>query len=120
MQIRPIRSDADYKSMLAEVSTLIELNPDPDSQDGERLEVLALLVEAYEEKHFPLPLPSPVDAIKFRMEQGGMTVADMAPYLGDPECVQNVLSGARPLTLEMIQRLRKLGISGEVLLGSCT
>ena len=119
MQFRPIRCEADYKSMLAEVSTIIDLTPEIETQDGERLEVLALLVEAYEDKHFPIPVPSPLEAIKFRMDQGGMTVPDMAPYLGDPQCVQDVLSGSRPLTLEMIQRLRKLGISEEVLLGSC-
>ena len=68
MEVRPIRAKEDYKAMLAEVSTLIELDPDPDSQEGECLEVLGLLVEAYEAKHFPIAAPSPIEAIKFRME----------------------------------------------------
>ena len=67
MEIRPIRSEADYKAMLAEVSAFIELDPDADSLEGERLEVLGLLVEAYEAKHYPIAAQSPIEAIKFRM-----------------------------------------------------
>ena len=81
MEIRPIRSEADYKAMLAEVSMLIKLDPDADSLEGERLEVLGLLVEAYEAKHYPIAAPSPIEAIKFRMEQSGMSVGDMQPYI---------------------------------------
>ena len=117
MQIRPIRSEADYKAMLAEVSALIELDPEPDSPEGERLEVLGLLVEAYEEKHFPISAPSPIEAIKFRMEQGGMTVADMKLYIGAPNRVYEVLNGTRQLSLSMIRRLMTLGITAEVLVG---
>jgi len=117
MQIRPIRNEADYKAMLAEVSALIELDPDANSPEGERLEVLGLLVESYEEKHFPITTPSPIEAIKFRMEQGGMTVADMKPYIGPPNRVYEVLNGTRQLSLAMIRRLMTLGIPAEVLVG---
>lgn len=117
MQIRPIRSEADYKAMLAEVSALIDLDPDADSPEGERLEVLGLLVEAYEEKRFPIAAPTPIEAIKFRMEQGGMTVADMKPYIGPPNRVYEVLNGTRKLSLAMIRRLMTLGIPAEVLVG---
>lgn len=117
MQIRPIRNEADYKAMLAEVSALIELDPDANSPEGERLEVLGLLVESYEEKYFPITTPSPIEAIKFRMEQGGMTVADMKPYIGPPNRVYEVLNGTRQLSLAMIRRLMTLGIPAEVLVG---
>jgi HTH-type transcriptional regulator/antitoxin HigA len=117
MEVRPIRTKEDYKAMLAEVSTLIELDPDSDSPEGERLEVLGLLVEAYEAKHFPIAAPSPIEAIKFRMEQSGMTVADMKPYIGPPNRVYEVLNGTRQLSLAMIRRLMTLGIPAEVLVG---
>lgn len=117
MEVRPIRTKGDYKAMLAAVSSLIELDPDSDSPEGERLEVLGLLVEAYETKHFPIAAPSPVEAIKFRMEQNGMSVADMKPYIGPPNRVYEVLNGTRRLSLAMIRRLMTLGIPAEVLVG---
>lgn len=117
MQIRPIRCEADYMAMLAEVTALIELDPDTDSPQGERLEVLGMLVEAYEARHYSLALPSPIAAIKFHMEQCGMTVADMRPYIGPPNRVYEVLNGTRPLSLSMIRRLMTLGIPAEVLVG---
>lgn len=117
MQIRPIRSEADYIAMLAEVSALIELDPDTDSPQGERLEVLGMLVEAYEARHYSLARPSPIAAIKLHMEQSGMTVADMRPYIGPPNRVYEVLNGTRQLSLSMIRRLMTLGIPAEVLVG---
>lgn len=117
MEVRPIRTEEDYKAMLAAVSALIELDPDPDSPDGERLEVLGLLVEAYESKRFPIAAPSPIAAIKFRMEQDGLSVADMRPYIGPPNRVYEVLNGTRQLSLAMIRRLMTLGIPAEVLVG---
>lgn len=117
MQIRPIRNEDDYRAMLAEVSALIDLDPVPDSPEGERLELLGLLVQTYEDKHYPLDLPSPIEALKFTMEQRGMTVADMQPYIGQRNRVYEVLAGKRPLTLAMIRRLMTLGIPAEVLIG---
>lgn len=72
MNIRPIHTDADYRAVLREVSAYFENEPEPDSPEGDRFEVLRTLLEAYEAKHFPIDLPNPVEAIKFRMEQAGL------------------------------------------------
>ena len=117
MQVRPIRTQEDYKAMLADVSALIDLDPEPNSPEGERLEVLGLLVEAYEAKHYPIAPPSPVEAIKFYMDQKSLTVADLEPYIGPRNRVYEVLKGTRPLTLHMIRRLMTLGIPAESLVG---
>lgn len=118
MNVRPIRSDDDYKAMLAQVSALIDRDPAPDSPDGERLEVLGLLVQAWEEEHYPIGTPDPIEAIRFRMEQGGLTEADLSPYIGPRHRVHDVLARKRPLTLEMIRRLSAgLGIPAQVLIG---
>jgi len=118
MNIRPIRSDADYKAALAVVSDLIDRDPAPDSPDGERLEVLGLLVHEWEEQHYPMAPPDPIDAIKFRMDQDGLTVDDLAPYIGARNRVYEVLARKRPLSLPMIRRLSAgLGISAQVLIG---
>jgi HTH-type transcriptional regulator/antitoxin HigA len=82
MEIKAIRSEADYLAALQEVSVLIELAPFVDSAEGERLDVLGTLVQAYEAKHYPIDPPDPIDAIKFRMEQSGMTVKDLVLYIG--------------------------------------
>jgi len=118
MDIRPIRSDDDYKTALAAVSDLIDRDPAPDSPDGERLEVLGLLVHAWEEQHYPIDPPDPIDAIQFRMDQSGLTVDDLAPYIGARNRVHEVLARKRPLSLPMIRRLSAgLGISAQVLIG---
>ena len=75
MEIRPIRTDADYRAALGEVSAYFDNEPEPGTPEGDRFEVLLTLVEAYEARHFPIDLPDPVEAIKFRMEQGGLTGA---------------------------------------------
>ncbi len=82
MQIRPIHNEADYKATLREVSAFFEKEPEPESPEGYRFEVLLTLVEAYENKHFPIDLPDPVEAIKFRMEQSGLTAKDLVPMIG--------------------------------------
>lgn len=96
---------------------LIDLDPAPDTAEGERLEVLGMLVEAYEDRHHPIGLPGPIEALKFVMEQRGLSVADMKPYIGAPNRVYEVLNRKRPLTLAMIRRLTGLGIPAEVLIG---
>lgn len=117
MEIRPIRTEADYKAALREVSPLIDLDPAPDTPEGERLEVLATLIEVYEARHHPMSPPSPVAAIKFHMDNSGMTVADLVPYIGPRHRVYEVLNGKRPLTLPMIRRLMTLGIPASSLVG---
>jgi len=118
MDVRPIRNDKDYKAALAVVSDLIDRDPAPDSPDGEHLEVLGLLVQAWEERHYPIDPPDPIDAIQFRMEQGGLTIDDLTPYIGARNRVYEVLARKRPLSLPMIRRLSAgLGISAQVLIG---
>ena len=117
MRIRPIRSRADHRAALAEISSLIESDPSPNSFAGERLDILTTLVQAYEARHFPIEAPDPVEAIKFRMEQGGLTVKDLEPMIGKSNRVYEVLNRKRPLTLAMIRRLHKrLGIPAEALI----
>lgn len=118
MNIRPIHTDADYRAALADISALMEADPAPGTSKGDRLDILATLVQAYEARHFPIDAPDPVEAIKFRMEQSGLTVKDLEPIIGRPNRVYEVLSRKRPLTLAMIRRLHKnLGIPAEVLIG---
>ena len=117
MQITPIRTDKDYRAALRVVSTLVDQDPSPDTPDGERLDVLSTLIGAYERKHHPIDLPDPVEAIKFRMDQAGLSIKDLEPMIGQPNRVYEVLSHKRPLTLRMIRNLNKgLGISAQVLI----
>ncbi len=117
MDIYPIRTEADYKAALQEISRLIESDPDIGTSDGDRLDVLATLVHAYEAKHFAIDLPDPVEAIKFRMEQAGLTPKDLEPMIGRRNRVYEVLNRKRSLTLPMIWKLHKeLGIPAENLI----
>lgn len=117
MEITPIRTEKDYRAALRVVSTLVDQDPSPDSPEGERLDVLSTLIEAYERKHYAIDLPDPVEAIKFRMDQAGLSVKDLEPMIGQPNRVYEVLSRKRPLTLRMIRNLNKgLGISAQVLI----
>jgi len=117
MDIRPIRTEADYKATLKEISTLMESDPELGTQEGDRLDILVTLVQAYESKHVAIGAPDPVEAIKFRMEQSGLSVKDLEPIIGKSNRVYEVLNRKRPLTLAMIRRLHKsLGIPANVLI----
>ena len=117
MEITPIRTEKDYRAALRVVSTLVDQDPSPDTPEGERLDVLSTLIEAYERKHHPIDLPDPVAAIKFRMDQAGLSVKDLEPMIGQSNRVYEVLNYKRPLTLRMIRNLNKgLGISAQVLI----
>jgi HTH-type transcriptional regulator/antitoxin HigA len=117
MEITPIRTEKDYRAALRVVSTLVDQDPSPDTPEGERLDVLSTLIEAYERKHHPIDLPDPVEAIKFRMDQAGLSVKDLEPMIGQSNRVYEVLNHKRPLTLRMIRNLNKgLGISAQVLI----
>lgn len=119
MDIRPIRSEADYQATLKEISALMDEDADPDlgTPDGDRLDILATLVQAYEAKHMPITAPDPVEAIKFRMDQSGLSVKDLEPIIGKSNRVYEVLNRKRPLTLAMIRRLHiSLGIPADVLI----
>jgi HTH-type transcriptional regulator / antitoxin HigA len=117
MDIRPIRTKADYKAALKEISALMESDPALGTPRGDRLDVLATLVQAYEARQVRIDAPDPVEAIKFRMEQSGLTVKDLEPLIGKSNRVYEILSRKRPLTLAMIRRLHQgLGIPAEVLI----
>ena len=117
MEIRPIHNDADYRAALKVISLLMENDPELGSPEGDRLDVLATLVQSYESKHYPIETPDPIEAIKFRMEQGGLSVKDLEPMIGKSNRVYEILDRTRPLTLRMIRRLHKeLGIPAEVLI----
>lgn len=115
MNIKPIRTDADYRAALKEVEAL--MMAEPNTLEGEKLDILVTLIEAYERKYFPLDLPDPVEAIKYEMEQKGLTIKDLEPMIGKSNRVYEVLNRKRALTLRMIQKLhQELGIPAESLI----
>jgi HTH-type transcriptional regulator/antitoxin HigA len=116
VQVKPIKMEADRQAALARIDVLMDVEDRP-VVDSDELAVLAELVEVYERKHFPIALPTPVEAIRFRMEQMGLEPRDLAPHIGSRGKVSEVLSGKRPLSLAMIRALHKnLGIPADVLL----
>lgn len=115
MEIKPIKTKADHRAALRAVEGLMAARQ--GTREGERLDVLVTLIEAYERKHFPMDLPDPVEAIRFSMEQKGLTAKDLVPMIGQVNRVYEILNGKRPLTLQMIRRLhRELGIPAESLI----
>lgn len=115
MDIKPIKTDSDYRAALAEIETL--MTAELDTPEGERLDILVTLVEAHERQHFPLDLPDPVEAIRFEMERKGLTPKDLEPMIGRSNRVYEILNRKRPLTLKMIWRLHQdLGIPAESLI----
>jgi len=116
MKIRPIRTDEDHAAALRRIDRLMD--SEPGSPEGDELDVLATLVEAYEDRHFPIDDPDPLTAIQFRMDQMGLTRKDLEPLLGSRGRVSEVLNGRRALSIQMIRRLnRELGIPLESLVG---
>ncbi|MCI1738484.1 MAG: transcriptional regulator [Pseudomonas veronii] len=117
MNIRPIRTEQDYQEALKAVSPLFDNEPEPGTPEGDYLEVMITLIEAYEAKHFPVDLPNPVGAIRFRMEQSGLSATDLVPAIGRKNRVYEVLNGKRALTLPMIWKLHEMfGIPAESLI----
>jgi HTH-type transcriptional regulator/antitoxin HigA len=114
-ELKPIRTKADYKNALAEVERL--WGSKSGTPKGDRLDVLATLIDAYETEHYPMEPPDPVEAIKFRMEQQGLSRKDLEPFIGTRTRVAEVLNRKRSLSIGMIRRLHEhLGISAEVLI----
>jgi len=113
--LKPIRNEADYEAALAEVEMLWGARS--GSREGDRLDVLATLIDVYETKHFPMDPPDPIEAIQFRMEQQGITRKDLEPMIGTRARVTEVLNRKRNLSIGMIRRLHdRLGISADVLI----
>ena len=116
MDIRPIRSQRDHAQALREVERLWGARA--GTPEADKLEILVTLIDAYEAKHHPIDPPDPIDAIRFRMEQMGLTRSDLIDIIGSRARVSEVLNRHRPLTVAMIVRLReKLGISADILIG---
>lgn len=114
-ELKPIRTEADYEAALAEVERL--WGAKSGTPEGDRLDVLATLIDAYEAKHYPMDPPDPVEAIRFRMEQQGLTRKDLEPMIGPRNRVADVMNRKRGLSIEMIRQLHeRLGISAEVLI----
>lgn len=115
MDIKPIKTPLDYKAALKAVESLMDARA--ESPEGDRLDVLVTLVEDYERKHFPMDLPDAVEAIKFRMEQQGLTRKDLEDIIGTRTRIAEVFNRKRGLSIDMIRRLHdRLGISAEVLI----
>lgn len=114
-ELKPIRSETDYEAALAEVERL--WGAESGTPEGDRLDVLATLIDAYEAAHHPMDPPDPIEAIRFRMEQQGLSRKDLEPLIGTRARVTEVMNRKRGLSIEMIRRLHEqLGISAEVLI----
>jgi HTH-type transcriptional regulator/antitoxin HigA len=115
MDIKPIRTENEYKEALTQIDAIFDALP--GTPEGDLLDVLTILVEAYEEEHYPITPPDPIEAIEFHMERLGLTRRDLEPYIGSRARVSEILNRRRPLTLAMIRRLQDgLGIPAEILL----
>jgi HTH-type transcriptional regulator / antitoxin HigA len=115
MEIKPIKTEDDYRAALAEIERLFDAQP--NTPQGDRLEVLVTLVETYEEKHHSIPPPDPIAAIEYYMESRGLTRPDLEPYIGNRGRVSEILGRRRALSIDMIRRLHAgLGIPAEVLI----
>ena len=116
MEIRPIKTKADYEDTLVRIATL--MSAEPGTPEGDELDVLTTLVEAYEREHFPIDVADPIEAILFRMDQQGLGRKDLEPFIGSRHRVSEVLNRQRGLSLDMIRRLhRGLQIPLEILIG---
>lgn len=118
-QLKPIRTEADYQAALKAAEAFFDApaEPDPDSEEGAAFDALLTLIEAYERKHYPIEPLDPIEAIKFRMEQQGLTIKDLVPMIGQPNRIYEVFAHKRPLSLTMIRNLHQgLGIPAETLI----
>ena len=119
MNIKPIKTEADYETALEAIARLMDA--EPGTSKGDRLDVLTTLVEAYERRHYPMDFPDPIEAIKFEMERRGLKAADLKPMIGRLNRVYEVLNYKRSLSLKMIWRLHEqLGIPAESLIKPST
>lgn len=117
--IKVLKTDSDHAQAMQQLAKLMDLNPEVGSKEADELELLALVIEKFEEKRFPIENPEPIEAIKFRMEHEGLTQRDLIPYIGSLPKVSEVLSGKRKLSLNMIKKLsNRLGISADILIAT--
>ena len=117
MIIKPIKNEALYESALSRIYKLLQIEPKEGTRFADELEVLSLLVKEYEEKHYPMPPPNPLEAIRFRLDQMGMKPSELNKILGSRSRKSDIFSGKRKLTLSMIRALHeKLHIPAEILI----
>lgn len=117
MNLKPLHTETDYKEALQQLSSLMDTAPEPGSRQGDLLAVLAILIEQYEARHYPIDPPDPIEAIIFRMEQSGLSVSDVQTMIGRNVPIQDILTRKKPLTLATIRRLHAaLGIPAEILI----
>jgi HTH-type transcriptional regulator/antitoxin HigA len=115
LDLHPIKTESEYEAALQEIESLLEVPP--GTPEAERLDLLATLVDVYEEKHFPIALPDPIEAIRFYLESRGLDAQALISIIGDEEQVNQVLNRQQPLSLEMIRQLHQTcNISAEVLI----
>jgi HTH-type transcriptional regulator / antitoxin HigA len=115
--IRPLRSEADYDKALKEIERYFDNEPKPGTPDADRFDLLALIIEDYERKRWPIEPPDTINAIRYRMETGGYTQADLGRLLGSRQRASDILTRKRPLTMQMAWRLhREWGVPAEALI----
>ncbi|RAW92789.1 MULTISPECIES: helix-turn-helix domain-containing protein [unclassified Photorhabdus] len=121
MNIKPIRTEQDYQAALKAISPLFDNQPEIGTPEFDYMEVMVLLIEAYEAEHYHIDPPDPIEAIKFRMEQSGLTAKDLVPAIGKVNRVYEILNRKRNLTLPMVWNLHKMfGIPAESLIKPAT
>lgn len=114
MDIKPIKTEKDYNDALERLEVIFDANP--GTPEGDEVEILGMLIERYEDEHYPIDLPDPIEAIKFRMEQMGYTQSDLAEIIGQKSRASEILNRKRKLSLDMIRQLHKaLNIPTDVL-----
>jgi HTH-type transcriptional regulator/antitoxin HigA len=117
MNLRPIKTDDEYEAMLEWVDAQFDLAPEFNSQEGDQLQIALLLIKAYEDVHYPIPTPDPIEAVKLKMEEKGLLNKDLALWIGSKGYVSALLNKKKPLTLKLAKIFhQELGIPAEVLL----
>jgi len=115
--IRPLRNQTDYEAALIEIESYFDREPKPGTQEADRFDLLALVIEDYERRHWPIDPPDPTDAIRYRMETGGYSQADLGRLLGSRQRASDILARKRRLTVQMVWKLhRDWGIPAEALI----
>ncbi len=115
MELRPIKNDEQYEAMLNWVDTRFDNLPEPESKEGIALQIALLLIKAYEDEHYPVPAPDPIEVIKLKMEEKGLKSKDLTKWIGSKSYVSALLSGKKPLTLRLAKIFHEqLGIPAQV------
>lgn len=117
MELKPIKNDEQYEQMLDWIDKQFDANPDPESLEGIALQIALLLVKSYEDEHYSIPTPDPIEAIKLKMEEKGLKNKDLVEWVGSKSYVSALLSGKKPLTLKLAKIFHeRLGIPAQVFL----